>query len=112
MDKFLTIQVNKMEKKLFLSIFSFFLLMLLPLMAIPGGVSPDTEKGTPILVYHRFGPQVVDSMTVTNYVFEAHLKYLQDNGYRVVPVREFLEQYFNKGVLSTSRMAAITADEG
>ncbi len=52
-----------------------FLLCLLP--AAEGGID------VPILLYHRFGPSVADSMTVTTPVFESHLKYLKDNGINV-----------------------------
>jgi len=48
------------------------------------------EEGVPILLYHRFGPVVADSMTVTTPVFESHLKYLHENGYKVIPLRELL----------------------
>ncbi len=72
----------------------------------------QVERGLPILVYHRFGPRATDSMTVTDSVFESHLRYLQENGYRVVPVREILEQYLKKGIWPNSKTVAITADDG
>ena len=48
---------------------------------------PAVSQGVdvPILLYHRFGPTVADGMTITTPVFEAHLKYLRDNGYKVIP---------------------------
>ena len=72
---------------------------------------PGAERGIPVLVYHRFGPEVSDSMTVTTPVFESHLKYLQENGYRVIPLRELLENYLQKGVPPDSRMVAMSADD-
>lgn len=50
-------------------------------------------------------------MTVTTPVFESHLKYLQENGYRVIPLRELLENYLQKGVPPDSRMVAMSADD-
>ncbi len=41
-----------------------------------------------ILVYHRFGPVVADSMTITTAVFASQLKYLHDHGYSIVPLHE------------------------
>jgi peptidoglycan/xylan/chitin deacetylase (PgdA/CDA1 family) len=65
----------------------------------------------PILLYHRFGPVVADSMTVTTPVFESHLKYLKDNGYRVIPLRELLDMNSGKKVPSDSRCVVLVADD-
>ncbi|MBI5057716.1 MAG: polysaccharide deacetylase family protein [Nitrospirae bacterium] len=65
----------------------------------------------PILLYHRFGPAVADSMTVTTPVFESHLKYLKDNGYTVIPLRQLLEYLVNKTPLP-AKSVVITADDG
>ena len=50
----------------------------------------------PILLYHRFGPRVADSMTVTTPVFESHLQYLQDHGYRVIRLRDVVDYRLGK----------------
>jgi hypothetical protein len=39
------------------------------------------EVGVPVLLYHRFGPTVADSMTTKTSVFEAQMKWLKDNGW-------------------------------
>jgi peptidoglycan/xylan/chitin deacetylase (PgdA/CDA1 family) len=65
----------------------------------------------PILLYHRFGPVVADSMTVTTPVFESHLKYLQDNGYKVIPLRELLDRHAGKGNPADSRCVVLAADD-
>lgn len=65
----------------------------------------------PILLYHRFGPVAADSMTVTTPVFESHLRYLQEHGYRVISLRELVEQY-RKGRIPDPRTVALTADDG
>jgi peptidoglycan/xylan/chitin deacetylase (PgdA/CDA1 family) len=67
--------------------------------------------GVPILVYHRFGPVVADSMTVTTPVFESHLKYLRENGYRIIPLRELLNFRLTKVIPSESRFVVLTADD-
>ena len=62
-----------------------------------GGSDTKTVVSVPILLYHRFGPVVADSMTVTTPVFESHLKYLMDNGYTVIPLRQLVDYYLKKG---------------
>ena len=101
-----------MKQKFFVLMIALALAWLFPAEAFSKGRSNGTDRGVPILVYHRFGPQVADSMTVADAVFESHLKYLQDNGYRFVFLRELMEQFLMKGVLPNSRMVAITADDG
>jgi peptidoglycan/xylan/chitin deacetylase (PgdA/CDA1 family) len=69
------------------------------------------EEGVPILLYHRFGPVVADSMTVTTPVFESHLKYLHENGYKVIPLRELLGMYFSSGIPAGSRFVVLVSDD-
>ena len=104
-------RIEQMGKKFLLSILFFFLLVHFSI-AFAGGVSPGCEKEVPILVYHRFGTQVADSMTVTDSLFEAQLKYLQENGFKIIPLKELVEKYFAKELLPNSRVVAITADDG
>lgn len=66
----------------------------------------------PILLYHRFGPVVADSMTVTTNVFESNLKYLRDNSYKVIPLRQLLDYYLKKGPPPPPRSVVITAEDG
>ena len=66
----------------------------------------------PILLYHRFGPAVADSMTVTTSVFEAHLKYLRDNGYIVIPLRQLVNYYLSKGPPPPPKSVVIVVDDG
>ena len=61
--------------------------------ASPSGVR------VPILLYHRFGPVVADSMTVTTAVFESHLNYLKENGYTVIPLRHLVNYHLGRGTL-------------
>ena len=59
----------------------------LPLSAVPaagelkGPNGKSRAEGVPILLYHRFGTEVADSMTVTTSSFESQLKYFKDQGY-------------------------------
>lgn len=92
-----------------------FLMLLHPLSA--KGASGDTREGhaaisVPILLYHRFGPVVADSMTVTTKVFEWQMKYLRDNGYAVIPLRQLVDYLLRKGPPPPPRSVVITSDDG
>ncbi len=66
----------------------------------------------PILLYHRFGLSVADSMTITTPVFESHLKYLKENGYTVIPLRQLVNYYLRKGPPPPPGSVVIVADDG
>jgi peptidoglycan/xylan/chitin deacetylase (PgdA/CDA1 family) len=66
----------------------------------------------PIFLYHRFGSVIADSMTVSTNVFESNLKYLKDNGYSVIPLRQLVNYYLRKGPPPPPRSVVITADDG
>jgi len=66
----------------------------------------------PILLYHRFGPVASDGMTVTATLFESHLKYLRDNGYQVIPLRDLVDYYLGKKGAPPPHSVVITADDG
>lgn len=65
----------------------------------------------PILVYHRFGPVVADTMTVTTPVFASHLRYLSDNGYTVIPLRQFVAYRLGQAPPPPPRSVIITVDD-
>lgn len=67
---------------------------------------------TPVLCYHRFGPTVADSMTVTTAVFESHLKYLRDNGYTVIPMQSLVDYQLGKAPSPPAKSVVITIDDG
>jgi peptidoglycan/xylan/chitin deacetylase (PgdA/CDA1 family) len=93
------------------------LLFLLLLLPPTDGESRDKEDlparaSIPILLYHRFGPVVADSMTIPTPLFESHLKFLHENGYTVIPLRDLVDAYFRRGLTSSTRWVAICADDG
>jgi len=65
----------------------------------------------PILLYHRFGPAVVDGMTIKTSVFEEHLKYLKANGYTVIPLRKLVDYYQKKGPAPAPKSVVIVEDD-
>lgn len=65
----------------------------------------------PILLYHRFGPTVADSMTITTPVFEAQMKYLHDNGYKVIPLRQLVDYYRGKAPVPGPKSVVLVEDD-
>ena len=89
-----------------------FVVMLLALsLSAPKALASDQASSATILVYHRFGPTVADSMTVTTPIFASQLRYLHDHGYTIVPLRDVVNFAAGRGDLPP-RAVAITADDG
>ena len=90
-------------------IFAVMLGMLFPSVVMAS--LPPREFSVPILLYHRFGPTVADSMTIKTSVFEEHLKYLRDNGYRVIPLRQVVDFYLKNGPAPPPKSVVIVEDD-
>lgn len=82
------------------------IVLLLPLSAF----AVETFR-VPILLYHRFGATVVDGMTITTPVFEAQMKYLHDNGYKVIPLRKLVDYYYGKAPAPGPKSVVIVEDD-
>jgi peptidoglycan/xylan/chitin deacetylase (PgdA/CDA1 family) len=83
----------------------------------PVRLTPVTEArlsaaGTSILVYHRFGVVVADSMTVRTDTFRWQLAYLREHGYQVIPLRAWIDWRMQLGRPPPARSVVITADDG
>ena len=78
----------------------------------PGLVRAQASAQVPILLYHRFGPVAADGMTVTTTLFESHLKYLGENGYKVIPLGELVDYYLGKRGAPSPHSVVITVDDG
>lgn len=74
-------------------------------------VTPVNNFRVPILLYHRFGPTVADSMTMRTPVFESHLKYLKANGYQVIPLRRLVDHYLGKAPAPPPKSVVIVEDD-
>ncbi len=104
-------------KKVFSGLFVLALAFILSMPSLTRGSSVDGEADSaalnvPILLYHRFGPTVADGMTVTTPVFESHLKYLKENGYRVIPLRQLVDYYLSRGPKPLPKSVVIVVDDG
>lgn len=81
------------------------------LMLVPVQVYAAESFRVPILLYHRFGPTVADGMTITTPVFESHMKYLHDNGYKVIPLRQLIDHYRGKAPAPGPKSVVIVEDD-
>lgn len=89
---------------IFLTVFSMFALA-------PSALSQD-RIGIPILNYHKFGPKAADSMTVTTLMFENQMKWLENNGYVVIPLKKLVDYLRGIGPTPPEKSVVITADDG
>jgi peptidoglycan/xylan/chitin deacetylase (PgdA/CDA1 family) len=81
------------------------------LISIPFPAFSADSFRVPILLYHRLGPTVADGMTMTTTVFESHMKYLHDNGYKVIPLRSLVDYYRGKGPAPGPKSVVIVEDD-
>lgn len=78
----------------------------------PAPGQPAPPAAVPVLVYHRFGPTVADSMTIRTSTFEVHLRYLAGHGYTVIPLRQLTDYLDGRRASLPPRAVAITVDDG
>jgi peptidoglycan/xylan/chitin deacetylase (PgdA/CDA1 family) len=87
------------------------LTILFTLTIISNSHAAQSEVNVPILLYHRLGPTVADGMTMKTTVFEEHLRYLKDNGYKVIPLRQLVNWYQKKGPAPAPKSVVIVEDD-
>jgi peptidoglycan/xylan/chitin deacetylase (PgdA/CDA1 family) len=66
----------------------------------------------PILCYHNFNPTVPGSMTLTPQRFESQIKWLKENGYTIIPLKEAVEYLQAKRSTLPPKSVVITVDDG
>jgi peptidoglycan/xylan/chitin deacetylase (PgdA/CDA1 family) len=66
----------------------------------------------PVLLYHRFGSQVKDTMTVRTKVFEEQLHELEREKYKIIPLKLLVDYLLGKGPPPPARSVVITVDDG
>lgn len=87
------------------------LCLLVVLLMSPLPVLAADSFRVPILLYHRFGATVADGMTMTTPVFAAQMKYLHDNGYKVIPLRQLVDYYRGKAPAPGPKSVVIVEDD-
>lgn len=81
---------------------------------LPGTYVPSQAgltHGIPILLYHRFGSIVIDSMTIRTPVFEAHLDLLATRGYTITSPDQIVKS-LQEGLPLPARSVMLCADDG
>lgn len=76
-----------------------------------GGLAPQGYQTVPILCYHRLAEQCESALCMTTSLFEAQMRYLKENGYRVISMaelRDFLA--YRRGI--PEKAVVINLDDG
>ena len=100
-----------------LLVFTFYLcisisVLIKPVVASADNVESFQDSRVPILLYHRLGPIVADGMTIKTTVFEGHLQYLKNHGYKVIPLRQLVDWYLRKRPAPPHKSVVIVSDDG
>lgn len=90
----------------------FFFLVLLTMGLLPQSVLAAETLNIPILCYHNFNPIKPGSMNLTPERLESQLKWLKDNGYTVIPLKEAVAYLQGKRDTLPPKSVVITADDG
>lgn len=72
--------------------------------------SAGAQSSGVVLMYHRFDENRYPSTNVRLEQFEAHLDYLDENGFSIVPLRQMLETIFNGGDIP-DKAVSLTVDD-
>jgi len=76
-----------------------------------GGLTPEGFQTVPVLCYHKFSETEIDKMTVTKHAFEKQMRFLKDEGYRVIGLDQLLDFIEFKDQLP-KKAVVITIDDG
>jgi len=76
------------------------------------GCGGAADVHVPVLLYHRFGPRHLDSMTVTTPVFQEQMRLIRERGYHVIPMRELIDSLRGTGPAPPPKSVVLTADDG
>lgn len=74
--------------------------------------SAETPKKVPVLCYHRFGAEVVDSMTIKTSAFTEQMEWLKANGYTVIPLDTAVGYLQGRVKSIPAKSVVITVDDG
>jgi peptidoglycan/xylan/chitin deacetylase (PgdA/CDA1 family) len=76
-----------------------------------GGLTPEGFQTVPVLCYHQFSETETDKMTVTRSAFEKQMRFLKDEGYKVIGLDQLLDFIDFKSELP-KKAVVITIDDG
>lgn len=75
-------------------------------------VSSPPPKGVPIYLYHRFGHEITDSMTLSVTRFESQLKKFKEDNCQVISLRQLVDSLLTKTAPLPPRAVVLTVDDG
>jgi peptidoglycan/xylan/chitin deacetylase (PgdA/CDA1 family) len=90
----------------------FFMAISLLFIGLLTTVGAEDRVSVPVLCYHRFGPTVPDSMTVTTTLFTEQMQWLKDNGYTVIPLKTLVSYLKGEGPAPAPKSVVISVDDG
>lgn len=76
-----------------------------------GGITSDGYQTVPVIGYNHLSEKCNRSSCISARVFDLQMKYLKDNGYRVIPMSEFLDFLHYQSAIP-KRSVVITIDGG
>ncbi|MEJ2726044.1 MAG: polysaccharide deacetylase family protein [Deltaproteobacteria bacterium] len=76
-----------------------------------GGLRAEGYQVVPVLCYHHFDENCHSSLCTPISLFEGHMRYLKEEGYRVIPMRKLLG-FLNYGNALPKRAVVLTIDDG
>lgn len=86
--------------------------LIIPLKAYEkGGLTFEGYQTIPVLCYHKFSKNNGDTMTVRESAFEEQMRFLRQNGYRVISMDEFFD-FLNFNHQVPKKSVVITIDDG
>lgn len=92
--------------------FIYFLLLIATILLPSTVLADETSANIPILCYHNFNPTVPGSMTMTPQKFEGQMKWLKNNGFTFIPLKEAVEYLQGKRDSLPPKPIVITIDDG
>src|SRR5262245_62044522 len=96
---------------LFMRSFFYFLIFLVTTFLSYLTFAADTIN-IPILCYHNLNPTMPGSMNLTPKKFESQIKWLKDNGFTIISLKEAVEYLQGKRTSLPPKSVVITADDG
>jgi len=87
-------------------------IVVIPLREVnKGGLAPKGYQVVPILCYHRFAENCKSSNCMPAHVFEKQMRYLKENNYRVISLRDIYD-FLQYRCSLPERSVVITIDDG
>lgn len=88
----------------------FYYLFLISMVVFPYTSFADNTINIPILCYHNFNPTIPGSMNLTPQRLEEQLKWLKNNGFTVIPLKEAVA-YLQGTIASVPPKAVVITDD-